>query len=101
MAKGQVCEIRDIDTALRIFWTHTELTSAHIRELFRGNISTSTVTKYKEMVRNEQRERGIKTCMYNTVNTRVAFEVWGIDVDDLEKRRAKLIKLGMYCSGQQ
>lgn len=90
----RVVQIKDIDTALRVYYTYPELSNAQIRELF-GNIAGSTISKYKQAVRAIQAEREVKTSQLNTINTEIAYEVWGINVADLEKRRAKLIKLGL------
>lgn len=86
--------IKDIDTALRIFYTYPEIGNAEISELF-GGIAQSTVIRYKEEVVAEQIKQDVKTSRLYSVNTRVAYEVWGLDVKDLEQRRKKLKELGM------
>lgn len=86
--------IKNIDTALRIYYENTEIGNAEIRELF-GNLANSTILSMKNDVLNKMTERNIQRFRYHTVNTEVAFEVWGIDVEDLEKRRSKLIMLGL------
>lgn len=88
--------IKNIDTALRIYYTYPELTSKEINELF-GKLAPSTITRYKSIVKTEQRKREVRTNMSNSINTQVAYDVWGIDVNDLEKRRSKLIKLGLQA----
>ena len=87
-------KILSIDTALRIFYSCSEIGNAEIRELF-GNLGNSTIAKYKKEVQKQQVEDNVKTMYLNTINTETAYKVWGIDVADLEKRRAKLKKLGM------
>lgn len=84
----------DFDTALRIYYTYPEINNAIINELF-GGICPNTCTKYKREVKRRQIEEGIKTFRENSVNTEVAFEVWGIDIKDIERRRERLIKLGL------
>ena len=91
---NRAVKITDIDTALRIYYTYPELTSREINQLF-GKLAPSTITRYKSVVKNEQRKRAIKTSLSNSINTRIAYDVWGIDVADLEERRNKLIKLGL------
>lgn len=90
----KVKPIKGIDAALRIYYSYPEIGNAEIRELF-GNLGSSTIAKYKDAVKQEQMERNVKTMCLNTINTRVAYEVWGIDVDDLEKRRKALKRLGL------
>ena len=86
--------ITDIETALRIYYRYPEIDNSRIRELF-GKISSGTQAKYKRAVMAEQAARNVKTMQMNAVNTKVAYEVWGIDVDDLEKRLEKLQKLNL------
>ena len=84
----------NIDTALRIYYTYPEIGNAEIKELF-GPISSRTAVRYKEAVKEEQTKNNIYTSQQFTVNTEIAYKVWGIDVEDLEKRRDKLKKLGL------
>ena len=83
-----------IDTALVIYYTYPEIGNAEIKALF-GPISSRTIMRYKEIVREEQMKRGVKTAQKFTINTDVAYELWGIDVKDLERRRNKLKQLGL------
>lgn len=83
-----------INEAIRIYYTYPELGNKEIRELF-GNLGNSTISNYKKAVRNIQIERKVKTSQKNAVNTEIAYEVWGIDIKDLEQRRKKLKELGM------
>ena len=86
--------ITDIDTALKLFYEKDELDNKDIKTLFKG-ISDSTVNSMKKEVLAEMDKRATPRFRYHTVNTEVAYEIWGIDVESLEKRRAKLIKLGL------
>lgn len=86
--------IKDIDTALRIFYTYPELNNKLIRELF-GGLGNSTIARYKQVVKDQQAIDGVQTAQRNTVNTETAYKVWRIDVENLIKRRAKLQKLGL------
>lgn len=83
-----------IDEAIRIYYTYPELGNKEIRALF-GNLGNSTISNYKKAVREVQIERKVKTSQKDAVNTDIAYEVWGIDVNDLERRRKKLQELGM------
>lgn len=47
------------------------------------------------MIRQRQRELGVKTAIPHSVNTNVAFEVFGLDIGSIERNYAKLKKLGM------
>lgn len=83
-----------IDTALRIYYENPELGNAEIKELF-GEMSSAAIAKIKRQVRVVQSERGVMRFRENSVNTEIAYEVWGINAADLERRRAKLMKLNL------
>lgn len=81
--------ITSIDEALRIYYTHSELGNKEILSLF-GRLSSATTAKLKNMAKDEMINRDIHTYGMYKVNTTVAYDVWGIDITDLEKRRKKL-----------
>lgn len=87
-------KIKDFDTALRVYYANPEIGNKEMVELF-GSMSTATKTRLKKEVKDEMAKRGVKSFRDHTVNTKVAYEVWGIDITEIEKRRAKLIKLGL------
>ena len=89
-----VPKIRDIDTALRIYYQYTELDTELIRILF-PDIKQGTMSKLRKQVKMVMAERNIRTFGRNHINTKCAFEVFGIDIEDLEQRKFKLHKLGL------
>ena len=90
----KVKRITDIYTALYIYYRYPEIGNKEIKELF-GGLGSAALTKYKKAVQGEQIKQNVKTSQLYTINTEVAYEVWGIDVAELEKRRDKLKKLGL------
>ncbi|MBQ9624572.1 MAG: hypothetical protein IJR47_00540 [Clostridia bacterium] len=87
-------QLVDIETAIRIFYERLELSTQDIYELF-GNISKSRMQKLKKLAKARMIELNIPAYGLHTVNTKVAFEAWGIDIKDLEQRRNKLKELGL------
>ena len=85
-------DISGIENALRIYYKHSELGNQQITELF-GKRSSATISRLKRAVKNEMAKRNVLSYGMNKVNTSVAYEVWGIDVADLEKRMKKLKNL--------
>ena len=69
----------DSATALRIYLEHTEIDTCDIRELF--DCASNTATRLK------------KVAMELMVDTAIAYEAWGIDIDEVEKRLKKLNSL--------
>ena len=83
--------IKDVGTAVRIYYSCPELGTKDIMELF--SCSCTTANRLKEPVRKLQKERGILTFSNRTVNTQCAFDAWHIDIKEMERRVAKLNKL--------
>lgn len=78
-------------TAFNIYYEHYELDSAQIKELF--GCSSSTATKLKKAARRYQEAQGVMTFSDTTVNTKCAYEAWGIDIADIEKRVRRYQKI--------
>lgn len=93
-----VPRIRDIDTALRIYYSYTELDTELLRTLFEG-LSSSTLYKLRRRCKEVMADRGVKCFGRSSVNTKIAFEVFGLDPADLEERKRKLQKLGLGNGG--
>ena len=85
-------QIISIDNALKIYYSHSELGNKEIVSLF-GRLSSATTAKLKRLVKEEMTKREKLSYGMYKVNTAVAYDVWGIDVDDLERRRKKLKSL--------
>ena len=90
----RIKKITSLDTAIRLYYENDELDSHDIKELF-VTASASTITKMKNAVLEEMAKRGTVRHRRHTVNTEVAYEVWGLNIDKLERNRAKLQKLGL------
>lgn len=88
-------QVKDTATAVEIFYTYPELGTAEIQRLF--NCGRNSATKLKGEARKRQTEKGLIPYSDSSVNTRCAYEAWGIDIADLEKRliRYQKIQKGM------
>jgi len=86
--------IINIDTALKIYYSNSELGNKEIKTLF-GQRSSATISRLKRVVRDEMYIRDTPSYGANKINTVIAFEVWGIDVKDLEKRMKKIKELNL------
>ena len=87
-------EITSINTALQIYYTHSEIGNKEITRLF-GNRSSATISRLKSLVKDEMCKQEVKSYGANRVNTEIAYSVWGINVNGLEKRRKKLLELNL------
>jgi len=86
--------ITSIEGALKIYYGNSELGNKEITALF-GRRSSATVSRLKRVVKAEMNRKDILSYGANKVNTAVAFDVWGIDVKDLEKRMKKMKELAL------
>jgi len=86
--------ITSIENALKIYYENAEVGSKEIRILF-GNRSATTISRLKNLVRKEIVKRNIPTFNAYKINTPTAYEVWGIDVKDLENRMKKIKELSL------
>lgn len=78
-------------TALEIYYTHTEIENADIQRLF--NCASSTATRLKKKAKELMAKRTIRTWDASKVDTATAYEAWGIDIEEVEKRLTKLNRL--------
>jgi len=86
--------ITSIDTALSIYYGYAEIGNKEIAALF-GRRSSATVARLKRVVKDEMSKRETPSYGTNRVNTAIAFEVWGIDIKELEKRMKKIKELDL------
>ena len=86
--------ITSIENALKIFYENAEIGNKEIQILF-GNHSSATIARLKNLVRSEMIKRDVPTFSANKINTVVAFDVWGIDINDLENRMKKIKELSL------
>lgn len=55
----------------------------------------STALRIRQPVLDEMIRQNVHCWTAGAVSTRIAYQVWGIDITDYEQRLAKLRKLGM------
>lgn len=85
--------VRDLKNCLRIYYTYPEIGSPEIKELF--GVGENKACELKKLARKVQIENNIMVLDKTNVHTETAFKVWGIDIDDIERRVKKLEKLGL------
>lgn len=85
-------QITNIDMAVRMYYERLELSNADISELF-GVTSSKTIAALKKKVKAEMATQNCMPWNSACVNTEIAYKVWGLDIADLERRRAKIMKL--------
>ena len=90
----RVPQVADISAAIRLYYEHTEIGNKDIRAIF-GDMGNGRIGRLKQLVLETMHERG--TVHYNAqyVNTEVAYDVWGINIDRLTAGRKKLQQLGL------
>lgn len=90
----KIAIVTDIRKAVELYYSRAQLNSNDVSELF-GGVSKSTVCHLKQSARNLMKEKGLPIWDSKHVETKAAYEAWGLDIDDLEYRYKKLISLGL------
>lgn len=86
--------IISIENALKIYYENAEIGNKEIKLLF-GKRSSATISRLKNLVKIEMIKREIPTFNVYRVNTAIAYDVWGIDINDLENRMKKIKELSL------
>ena len=92
--KMNIPQIADIETAIIIYYRYPEIGTKEISQLFCKH-SKSTISRLKKLAQQQMLADNMYTLGMYKLNTKCAYKAWRIDVDDLEKRRNKLQKLGL------
>ena len=83
--------IKDIEYAVTLYYSKIEIGTSDIMKLFgRGR---HTAARYKKIAYDEMVAQRKQNMQHHCVPTKIAFEAWGINIEDLEERLAKLRKL--------
>ena len=84
--------IKDIETAVKMYYEKIELNSEDIRELFGVN-NASAVSRLKRQARDQMAKDNVQAFCTYSVDTVCAYRAWRLDIDDLERRYRKLQKI--------
>lgn len=87
-------QVTSIDNALHIYYRHPEIGTKEITELFTKH-SKSSINRLKKLAYQQMLEDDVCSHGMYKVNTKSAYKAWGLDIEDLENRRGKLIALGL------
>lgn len=87
-------QITNIDTVIKIYYSYTEIGTKEMTQLFTRH-SKSTINRLKKIAKKQMIQENVYSYGMYKVNTECAYKSWGIDIQDLEKRRNKLQKLGL------
>ena len=91
----RIPQIKSLETAIRIYYERIELRNADIKEIF-GSLGSKTICRLKQVAKDKMKENDIPSWDAKAVNTESAYEAWGLDIADLEKRLNKLKKLNLH-----
>ena len=87
-------KITSIENALKVYYENAEIGNKEITALF-GKRSSVTISRLKNLVKIEMLKRNMPTFNAYKVNTAIAYDVWGIDINDLENRIKKIKELSL------
>ncbi len=78
----------DVSNAVKIYYSRIELSNADIESLF--GCATSTAVRLKKKVQKRMVEKQRFSLSPTCVPTDLAYEVWGLDIANLEYRYKRL-----------
>lgn len=87
-----VPQITSIETAVRIYYEYNAIGNKQICELF--GCCLAKAQQLKKPVAAAMLEKGMYLRGNGTVNVEVAYEVWGLDIQNLERKLTRARKLG-------
>lgn len=93
----RVPQVRDIETALRLYYERLELSNKDIKELF--GVAPSTISRLKALVREAQEREGVQCWNATHVNTEAAYKAWGLDIQKMERNYKRLQSLRLKPEG--
>lgn len=89
----KVPQVRDLRYAIQLYYRCTEIGNREIRELF--GVGGNLALNLKKAAREKMAELETPIWDARKVNTEVAYQTWGLDIKDLERRYEKLKLLGV------
>lgn len=89
--------VADLETALQLYYTRNELSTADICLLF--GCSPTTARRLKKRGREQMAKENTPTWNPNCVNTEAAFRSWGLDVAKIKRNLEQLRKLNLAVNG--
>lgn len=87
-------QLADIEYAVRLYNSKTEICSADIKKLF-GFKSDAVAARLKDQARKVMEEKGAECWNPKAVDTECAYIAWHLDISKLERMLAKLKKLNL------
>lgn len=100
MTKGRrtgairVPQVRDLESAIRMYYERSAFGIKDIMEIF--DVSDSTALRLKNAAREQERKEGIPCWNVRYVNPEAAFRAWGLDITRMETSLKRLRSLKIY-----
>ncbi len=83
----------NLEKCIEVYYKTHEIGNRDIEEIF--GVKKVKACRLKKLVKELMKKKGTRIFDSLKVNTEVAFEAWGLDIDDMERRVTKLRKLGL------
>ncbi len=96
MDRVNVPHVVSIEKAVMTYYEKTELREADILALF--GCSRSKAWELRHAALSLMKEKGVMRYDVHSVETECAYEAWGLNIADLEKRLTKLRKFAKGAS---
>ncbi len=83
----------NVKEAVKIYYSKIEIGSSEIKQIF--SVGSTTAGKLKKPVKERMALENKKPMSSGNVLTKTAFEVWGLDIRELERMYNKSVALGL------
>lgn len=90
----RVQQVRDLESAIRLYYERSAFGIKDIMEIF--DVSDSTALRLKNAAREQERKEGIPCWNVRYVNPEAAFRAWGLDITRMETSLKRLRSLKIY-----
>lgn len=91
--------ISSVEAAVTAYYANPQLGNAEIKEIF-GHLSKGKTCQLKAIAREKMKELGIPLMNSYTVDADAAYQAWGLNISDLERRYAKIKKMEENSNGK-
>lgn len=92
MGNVRIPVIKDLEVAIRMYYSLYELRTSDIKAIF-GGIGMKRAKDLKDAAKLYVKENNLPELNAMTVDTEAAFRAWGLDIKNLEMRYNKLRKM--------
>lgn len=90
MAKPALINVKE---AVKIYYSNIEIGTSEIKQIF--SVGSTTAGRLKKAVKEQMAMENKKSMFSGNILTKTAYQVWGLDIGELERMYNKSVALGL------